>query len=212
LCCTQKIYATSIEAFYILEDLKEEDLKTLENLENYPRPKITHNQTILCYMEGVEPPVEEPFENLGSCPFLTDENLCKIYPKRPLMCRIMVSTEPCQKGSAQIPPFLFQVGTISMQLVENIDIGGVYGSLFDLLKFLNLYKKGLADEVPQTLLNNIDVDELPILPEEDELRRWVGALYRTPVNKDDLTFRELLNELRERFKNYETLDFLKEIF
>lgn len=127
------------------------------------------------------------------------------------MCRITASTIPCEKGYAELPPFLFQVSTIALQLAENIDLGGIYGNLLDLLKFLFQYKKGLVEEIPDYLLNTIDVDELPILPEEKELKKWVGTLYRIPVNKE-LTFRDLLQKLREEFKKYETLSFLKEIF
>ncbi len=211
LCCTQRIYATSIEAYYILDVISEDVIKDLKKIEGYPRPKITNNQTILCYMHGTEPPQEEPFKNLKPCVFLDEKGLCKIYERRPLMCRVMASVVPCNQGTAELPPFLFQISTIAMQLAENIDIGGVYGNLFDLLKFLYYYKKGKAEEVPDHLLNNLDVDELPILPEEKELRKWVGTLYRTPV-EENLTFRNLLTKLREDFQNYESLSFLKGIF
>jgi len=211
LCCTQKIFATSIEAYYILDILTETDLERLFQIKNYLRPKLTHNQILLCYKEGSEPSLEEFSEILDPCPFLTEENLCKIYERRPLMCRIMASAVPCEKGYAELPPFLFQVSTIALQLAENIDIGGLYGNILDLLKFLYKYKKGSAEEIPDYLLNTIEVDELPILPEERELKKWVGNLYRTPISKD-FTFRELLQKLREEFKKYEILSFLKEIF
>jgi len=210
LCCTQKVYATSIEAYYILDILSEEEIKILEKISNYPRPKITNNQTILCYMHGTEPPQEELLKDLKPCPFLDEKGLCKIYERRPLMCRLMASIIPCSQGMAELPPFLFQISTIAMQLAENIDIGGVYGNIFDLLKFLHYYKKGEAEEVPDYLLNNLEVDELPILPEEKDLRKWVGTLYRTPV-EEEITFRDLLRELREEFQSYESLTFLRDI-
>ncbi len=179
--------------------------------ENYPRPRLTHNQILLCYREGSEPQLEDFPEKLEPCPFLTEENLCKVYERRPLMCRITASAIPCEKGYAELPPFLFQISTISLQLVENIDLGGVYGNMLDLLKFLYEYKKGSAEEIPHYLLNTVDVDELPILPEEKELKKWVGNLYRTPV-EEEITFRDLLQNLREEFKKYEALSFLREIF
>lgn len=110
-----------------------------------------------------------------------------------------------------MPPFLFQVGTLTLQLVENIDLGGVYGNFFELLKFLKDYKEGQVEEVPAYLLSNIDVDELPILPDEKELKSWVGTLYRTPV-KEEKNFREILQELREKFRAHKSLSFLEEIF
>lgn len=211
LCCTQKIFATSIEAYYILDILPEKELEKLFLINNYIRPKLTHNQILICYKEGSEPPLEEFSEPLNFCPFLTEENLCKIYERRPLMCRVMASTIPCERGFAELPPFLFQVSTIALQLAENIDLGGLYGNILDLLKFLFQYKKGLVEDIPDYLLTTVNVDELPILPEEKELKKWVGNLYRIPVNKE-LTFRDLLQKLREDFKKYEALSFLKEIF
>jgi len=211
LCCTQKIFATSIEAYYILDILSEKDFKKLFQIEGYLRPKLTHNQILLSYKEGAEPSMEEIPESLNPCPFLTKEKLCKIYERRPLMCRITASTIPCEKGLAELPPFLFQISTIVLQLVENIDLGGLYGNILDLLKFLDQYKKGLEEEIPDYLLNTVDVDELPILPEEKELKKWVGNLYRIPV-KEKFTFRDLLQKLRSAFKKYESLSFLKEIF
>lgn len=212
LCCTQRIFATSIEAYYIFEILSEKDIENLFLLEGYPRPKVTHNQILLCYKEGLEPPLEEIPENLNPCPFLTPQNLCMIYERRPLMCRIMASTIQCKEDvAAELPVFLFQISTLSLQLAENIDLGGLYGNLFDLIKFLYYYKKGIIEEVPEYLFNNLDVDELPILPEEKDLKKWVGTLYRTCVEKE-ITFRDLLQRLREEFQKYESLSFLKEIF
>jgi len=165
---------------------------------------------ILCYMQGSEPPPEEDI-TLSPCPFLTEEGLCRVYPYRPLMCRLMASIVPCSQGQAEIPPFLFKVSTISLQLVENLDIGGVYGNFFDLLRFLDAFKKGKEEEVPNYLLSNVDVDDLPILPEEKDLKKWVGDLYRTEVIPGK-TFRDLLQELRLEFQSHQSLSFLRDIF
>ena len=194
-----------------MESLSEEELNILKDFKNYPRPKLSHNQTLLCYMQGVEPEPEEMPVTLEPCPFLTQDGLCRIYERRPLMCRLMASVVTCSNRGAELPPFLFKVSTIALQLVENIDIGGVYGNLFDLLNFLQSYKKGEAEEVPDYLLNNIDIDDLPILPEEKDLKKWVGNLYRTPV-EENTTFRDLLQKLRADFQNYESLSFLRDIF
>jgi len=209
-CCTQRVFATSVEAYYILEIISEKDWEKILSAKNYIRPKLTHNQILLSYKIGLEPSLEEFSEILDPCPFLTDENLCKIYERRPLMCRLTASTVSCERGYAELPPFLFKVSTLALQLVENIDLGGIYGNIIDLLKFLYEYKKGEIEEIPDYLLNTVDVDELPILPEEKELKKWVGNLYRTSV-KEEITFRELLQKLREDFKKYEALSFLKEI-
>ena len=123
----------------------------------------------------------------------------------------MASTKSCEQGEASLPPFLFYVGTLALQLAENIDIGGLYGNLFDFLKFLKDYKEGQVEEVPPYLLSNVDVDELPVLPEEKDLRSWVGTLYRTHVTEEK-SFREVLQELREKFRDKKSLSFLEEIF
>lgn len=210
LCCTRKVYVTSLEGCYVLEVLKESQIKKLYELTDYPRPKLTHNQTVLCYLQGTEPPLEE-MVSTEPCPFLDEKGLCVIYERRPLMCRITASLKPCDEEGAILPHFLFQVGLIGLQLVESIDLGGVYGNLIDILKFLrDCEKKGL-DEVPEYLISNIELEELPILPEESDLKRWVGQLYRTSV-KEDKTFRDQWQELREKFKPYKTLSFLEEIF
>ncbi|HAA84069.1 MAG TPA: hypothetical protein DIT22_07575 [Thermodesulfobacterium commune] len=211
LCCTQRIYATSLEAYHLLEKISPEVLTRVSHLQNYPRPKITHNQTLLCYLQGTEPPLEDYPPHLSTCPFLDEKGLCMVYPYRPLMCRIMASTKSCEQGEASLPPFLFYVGTLALQLAENIDIGGLYGNLFDLLKFLKDYKEGQVEEVPPYLLSNVDVDELPVLPEEKDLRSWVGTLYRTHVTEEK-SFREVLQELREKFRDKKSLSFLEEIF
>ncbi len=210
-CCTFRVYGTSIEGYYILQTQKEA-LPRLSNFTEYPRPRMSHNQMLMCYIQGEEPVPEEFPEELKPCPFLDEKGLCSIYEARPLMCRLMASVVSCESGAAQLPPFLFKVSTIAFQIVENIDQGGVYGSIFDVLKLLQGYQEDENIEIPPYILSNLDIDELPILPEEKDLKNWVGRLYRTPV-EGDKTFRDLLNELRTNFhEKYQTLSFLEEIF
>ncbi len=210
LCCTNKIFSTSLEAFYFLSGL---DLRELERLKGFKviRPVTTHNEFLLACMRGEEPPQEMVHEDVLACPFLDENGLCRVYERRPLMCRLMVSVKKCGEQGAEMPQFLFKVGTIALQLVENIDQGGIYGNFFELLLFLRDFKEGKAEEIPPQFLNNVDVDELPLLPEEDEERKWVGSLYRTPIPGKDLTFRELLNELRARFQEHRSLTFLDKV-
>lgn len=213
LCCTERIWATSLEAYYLLDVFSEEEYDFLETWakEGYSRPVVTTNQLALCYLQGGEPPLEPAYEGLKPCPFLTSEDLCKFYERRPLMCRVMASVKIC-KDFAELPPFLFQVSTLAFQIVESIDIGGVYGSLFDLLRFLKRYQEGLVKEIPEELLSNVELEEFSILPEERELKRWLGELYRTPVRGTSYTFRELWQKLRKDFEKYQRLNFLKDLF
>ena len=127
------------------------------------------------------------------------------------MCRIMVSTVNCQeKGFAEPPEFHYTAGLLLLQVVENIDLGGLYGSLFDLLLFWKDLEEGRIDEVPPYLLSNIEEEEFPILPDEKDYRRFLGGLYRKELPSGK-TFRELWVELKEGFSEYSALSFLKEI-
>lgn len=127
------------------------------------------------------------------------------------MCRIMVSSRKCSPSQpAEVPEELYLMGILSMQIVENIDLYGLYGNIFDLLNFLSDLKKGKAEEIPPYLLSNVEFEELPLLPEEKALRSWVGSLFRKEVI-DGKTFRELFDEIKARFKEKECLSFLKEI-
>ncbi len=128
------------------------------------------------------------------------------------MCRIMASLRKCTPSHpAELPEELYLMGLLAMQIVENIDLCGLYGNLFDLLTFLSDFKKGSAEEIPPILLSNAEFEELPLLPEERALRSWVGNLYRKEVSEGK-TFRDLLDEIKEGLKERERLGFLKEIF
>ncbi len=128
------------------------------------------------------------------------------------MCRIMVSLRKCSPSQpAELTEELYLMGLLSMQIAENIDLYGLYGNIFDLLNFLSDLKTGKAEEIPPYLLSNVEFEELPLLPEEKALRAWVGGLYRKEV-LEGKNFRELLDEIKEKLKEKESLSFLKEIF
>ncbi|MFN4197219.1 MAG: YkgJ family cysteine cluster protein [Caldimicrobium sp.] len=178
----------------------------------YPRPKLTHNQLALLYFSGEEPKESSQEEGIAPCPFLSEENLCKIYERRPVICRILNSLERCgQESSAVLSEELYLMGLIALQIVENIDIGGLYGNLFDFLKFFQEQKEGRIEEVPSYLLSTVEFEELPLLPEEKTLRSWVGNLYRKKV-MGDKTFRDLLDSVKEQINAQKRLSFLSDIF
>ncbi len=209
-CCSTKIYATSLEAYYLYSSLPQDSWKRLADL-TYPRPKFTHNQLLKIYKLGEEIKETETWAELNLCPLLTSEGLCSVYEKRPLMCRIMVSTTNCETlGYANPPEIHYTAGLLFLQIIENIDLGGLYGNLLDLLLFWKAnHEEGLS-EVPDYLLSNVEEEELPLLPEEKELRSLVGQLYRREVLPGK-SFRSLWQELKEKFSPYEALSFLKEI-
>ncbi|MFN3920923.1 MAG: YkgJ family cysteine cluster protein [Caldimicrobium sp.] len=212
-CCTTRLYVTSLEAEYLFKGLKEEDILNLYNLKDfiYPRPSLSHNQIALLYYLGKEPSLFEEGEP-SICPFLTSEGLCKVYERRPVICRILLSFEKCAPGKpAALSQELYLMGLIALQIVENIDVGGLYGNLFDLLKFYYELEKGTLEEIPSNLLSTVEFEELPLLPEEKNLRSWIGNLYRKKI-KDDFTFRDLLDEIKNQFKAQKRLSFLEDIW
>lgn len=210
LCCTDRLFTTSLEARYVFEVLKQEDFSLFEN-QQFLSPKLTHNQTLWLYSQGEEPP-EEIFSELKRCPFLTREGLCLVYERRPLMCRIMVSSKKCSYDSPAEPPQeVYLMGLLALQIAENIDIGGLYGNLFHLLSLWRDFYLGNLEEIPPHVLPTLYFEELPLLPAEKRLRNWVGSLYRTELNPG-LSFKDLLEKLREDFKKSQSLSFLQDIF
>lgn len=211
-CCTTKLYVTSVEAELLFDSLSDDDWNKIEKLSDYPRPKYTHNQLGLLYYSGEEPKEESLDLTLSSCPLLTSEGLCGVYERRPLICRLLLSFSPCSSDQpAQITEKLYLLSLISLQIAENIDSGGLYGNLFDLLKFLKDYRRGLVEEIPSYLLSTVEFEELPLLPEERELRSWVGNLYRRELPNGQ-TFRELLDTINDDIKSRGRLSFLQEIW
>lgn len=211
-CCTTKLFVTSVEAELLLDSLDEKDWIKIYALPPYPRPKYTHNQLALLYFTGDEPKEENPEGEITSCPFLTSKGLCKVYDHRPLICRLLLSFITCSPSKpAEISEKLYLLSLISLQVAENLDFGGLYGNLFDLLKYLRDYKTGIIEEIPSHLLSTVEFEELPLLPDERELRGWVGGLYRREL-PNGMTFRELLNTIKEDLKTQSGLSFLREIW
>jgi len=81
-----------------------------------------------------------PHENCdpdwGPCPLLTDE-ACPIYPVRPFSCRCMVSKQACKEtGYAGMDEFVLTVNNVFLQFIEQVDQGGCFGNLTDVLLLL----------------------------------------------------------------------------
>ncbi len=149
---------------------------------------------------------------ISSCPFLTKEGLCGVYERRPVICRVLLSLEKCTPESpAEYSSELYLMGLLALQIVENIDIGGLYGSLFDLLQYYQRLRKGEEAEIPPYLLSTVLFDELPLLPSEKKLRAWVGKLYRRKV-EEGLTFKDLLDQIKEEYNKQKRLSFLEDLW
>ena len=217
-CCTVNLQATSAEARFFLQALSPEEKKDLWNrirsLRTRPRlrPKVTPNEMAALYMAGKEPPMEEDFV-FEPCPFLGKDHLCTIYERRPFGCRSVFSLKPCRElGSAEMPPEFFSLITVFMQLLEEIDLAGLYGNFLDLLLFL-LESEGQSPEeiiVPEELLSNREAPDFAIPPQhEDYVRQVLARLYRREVTPGQ-TFKSLLDEIKEGAQVKEALSFLGE--
>ncbi|AEH45068.1 protein of unknown function UPF0153 [Thermodesulfatator indicus DSM 15286] len=216
-CCTVNVIATGIETILVLDSLGEGEkgklyselspLKAKERL----RPKVTPNEMASFYMAGKEPPLDEGFV-FEPCPFLDEKNLCRLYEVRPLACRTFFSLKLCREaGEAVVPPEFFSLTMVFMQVLEEIDIAGVYGNFIDLLLFYLEKEKAKPEDlvIPETILANREAPDFAIPPQHEEYVRGVLArLYKHPVG--DKTFKELLDAVKARIKPKEALSFLGE--
>jgi hypothetical protein len=84
----------------------------------------------------MEPPEEEMTASEAKCPFLENE-LCLVYPVRPLACRALVSAKPCpEQGFADMPSLALSLNNLFMQFNEELDASAFSGNLSDMLLFL----------------------------------------------------------------------------
>lgn len=207
-CCTTHLWTTSLEAQYLQEVLRPENQRRFLALKAYPRPGTTPNTLALYLMQGREPPPDQegPVE---TCPLLSREDRCLFYARRPLVCRVMYSRRPCSPTQeAEVPPEFLGLSSLLFQLVEELDVGGVYGHLVDNLRFL---AEPSPSEVPEYLLGNREAPDLAYQPQEDYLRKALSRLYRRALPSGK-TFKEKLDEIKASFGPRERLTFLDEIF
>ncbi|MGV1100609.1 YkgJ family cysteine cluster protein [Thiovibrio sp. JS02] len=141
-CCTQSVNITGLEGGAIQRFLgetgrvpKQGDATAWKR----PGPGLAHqplttNAFARFCLAGCEPP-EQPDNpwDLRPCPFLV-ENLCSIYPVRPMMCRAFVSKTNCaQSGSAEVPAAVVTGNTLFLQLVEHVASNGIWGNMLVVL-------------------------------------------------------------------------------
>jgi len=188
-CCTCNVTATGLEVAFIqdrldadaLDDIRDRLSRTGETRRF--RPSQTTNGFAKACMEGRDTDEEENDPTWGTCPLLED-GMCTIYPVRPLGCRVMMSTTPCnQTGQGDMPDLALTITTVFMQFVEHLDAGGGYGSFLDLLE--HAQNNAIGDNrLPEKgkiggTVQNLKIPALMIPPEHmNKTRELVQSLGR----------------------------------
>ena len=205
-CCTKDVVTTSLEAYRVLEALREDqDQDILNRLREATaldlfRPKITTNALAMACMSHEEPPFEAPPEDSGQCPLLKDD-LCLVYDVRPFSCRGMFALTKCVPGGeAELPPELISIVTVCWQIIEHLDVGGLYGNFFDLVKVLedknNHLKYSTGDQIiVKGLAPTRPVPGLLVPPDHVEIvNMFLTRLFNRECRGDQ--FRKIMSGLR----------------
>lgn len=179
-CCTRNVTLTSLEAYQIMDYLREN--KRLDLLERLKadldkkrfRPRVTTNQLAdICARDEPIPPEGDADPFWGGCPLL-ENDICPIYEVRPFECRSMCSKENCEEdGFADMDPFVLSVNTLFKQFIEHIDTFGISGNFSDVLLYLEEtdnaeITRGGDDRVGARLINNQPAKVLLIPPQHEE--------------------------------------------
>ena len=181
VCCTRNVSVTSLEAFFMLDNLdpdkRDNALARIQGQMDKKRliPAITINRMADLCMNGYDLPEEECDPAWGACPLLEDGR-CTVYSVRPFGCRCMVSSENCGlSGLADMDEFLVTVNNVFMQYLEHIDQGSTSANISDMLlalsdpHALSAYRiTGLFEINTPGFLSNQPISILMVPPEYRE--------------------------------------------
>ena len=183
-CCTSSVILTTLEAAFMWERysklLKERmPAEPTDGLLS-PLRMTTNEQAALCMAKQDFKDDTEPIAG-SRCPLLAD-NRCMCYEARPLMCRIMFSTVPCETtGEAETPGILLSLNIACLQLVEHIDRDGWSGYLSHLLphcgdeEFMRAYVEGKDQPSDSRLRANRPNPGFLIPPEHQaRVKNWLA--------------------------------------
>lgn len=180
-CCTRSVTLTTAEGRLILDFLRANGrrLPELPRDEVPLRPSLTTNGLAACYLAGQEVADEAESPWLFEPCFFLRDGLCTVYNVRPFACRSFISTINCGiSGMAEAPGWLVSLTIVTNQILENLERGGCWGNLADVLAFLDVgagEEAGLAAR--SRLLANQPVPGLLVVPEELALvRKYLAKL------------------------------------
>jgi hypothetical protein len=147
-----------------------------------PLKRTTNEQAALCISEqNFE---DEPVPDTGlPCPLLENQR-CLCYEARPLMCRMMFSSTPCNEAArAEMPSRLMSLNIVCLQLMEDIDCNGGSGYLIHALPY---FRDGLSVGSRSSKLDRLEEFSLRpnrtnpgfLVPPEDRghVREWLRRL------------------------------------
>lgn len=179
---------TTLEGLDIIAFLKSNKTVSLEVLFGTYRPGkqkknlLTTNEFARkCLTETLTDDEEEGGDawDFSPCVFLQD-NSCSIYPVRPFGCRGFASTSRCdQKGFAEVPELIVILNTLCLQLIEHLDLGGLWGNINDVLFWLLAKEKNEEMERSNVSGLNLKTNEriygFLVPPEEQQSVRDIYA-------------------------------------
>ena len=169
-CCTRSVTLTTGEGWLIRDFLRQAG-RTLPEMpaDLLPlRPALTANGLAGCYLAGREPAETPDLPWLFEPCFFLRDGLCTIYEVRPFACRSFASTSNCALTStAEMPGWFITLAIVTNQLLEELDAGGGWGNLADVLTSLD---QGAAEScgvlAEGRLLPNLPSPGLLVVPEE----------------------------------------------
>ncbi|MBI5559565.1 MAG: YkgJ family cysteine cluster protein [Deltaproteobacteria bacterium] len=169
-CCTRSVTLTTGEGRLIVDFLRETGcaLPPLPRDQAPLRPASTGNGLAALCLAGQETPEEPESPWLFEPCFFLKEGLCAIYPVRPFACRSFNSTVNCGKtGMAEAPEWFLTLAIVTNQLLEDLDRGGFWGNLADVLAFLGHGRgEAVKSAARERLLPSQPLPGLLVPPEE----------------------------------------------
>ncbi len=136
-CCTRAVLVTQLEVELLADRFPELVEETRQRLSRqwagrrWPAPRLTTNGFAARCLAGEPEPPDTYAPNSGPCFFLDEEDTCRVYPARPLACRLMASSKVCDQA-AETPAIHTSMGSIFMQAVEHLD-GRLWGNLWNFI-------------------------------------------------------------------------------